>query len=61
MNSPGPRRLTIATRQSTLAMWQAEHVRDRLTARYPSATIELVGLTTQGDRLVDRPLSAIGG
>ena len=62
MNSAhGPRRLTIATRQSTLAMWQAEHVRDRLAARYPSATIELVGLTTQGDRLVDRPLSAIGG
>ena len=57
----GPRRLTIATRQSALAMWQAEHVRDRLGTLYPSATIELCGLTTQGDRVIDRPLAAIGG
>jgi hydroxymethylbilane synthase len=57
----GPRRLTIATRQSALAMWQAEHVRTRLCALYPHMTVELLGLTTQGDRLVDRPLAAIGG
>jgi hydroxymethylbilane synthase len=57
----GPRRLTIATRQSALALWQAEHIRARLTATHAHLTVELLGLTTQGDRVVDRPLSAIGG
>ena len=57
----GPRRLTIATRQSALALWQAEHVRARLNAHHPHMTIELLGLTTQGDRVQDRPLAAIGG
>ncbi len=56
-----PRRLTIATRESALAMWQAEHVRARLEALHPGTTVELLGLTTQGDRIVDRPLSAVGG
>jgi hydroxymethylbilane synthase len=56
-----PRRLTIATRESALAMWQAEHVRARLASRYPGTTVDLLGVTTQGDRVVDRPLAAIGG
>ena len=56
-----PRRLTIATRASPLAMWQAEHVRSRLASCYPGITVELLGVTTQGDRFVDRPLAAIGG
>src|SRR5690348_11078847 len=56
-----PRRLTIATRESALAMWQAEHVRSRLTSCYRGTTVELLGVTTQGDRIVDRPLAAIGG
>jgi hydroxymethylbilane synthase len=56
-----PRRLTIATRESALAMWQAEHVRSRLTSRYRGTTVELLGVTTQGDRIVDQPLAAIGG
>ena len=56
-----PRRLTIATRESALAMWQAEHVRAGLGALHPGTTIELLGLTTQGDRIIDRPLSAVGG
>ncbi len=56
-----PRRLTIATRESALAMWQAEHVRAGLTALYPGTTVELLGLTTQGDRIIDLPLSAVGG
>ena len=56
-----PRRLVIATRESALALWQAEHVRSRLSALYPAAAIELLGVTTQGDRVVDRPLAAIGG
>jgi hydroxymethylbilane synthase len=57
----GPRRLTIATRESALALWQAEHIRARLTALHPHVNIELLGVTTQGDRVVDRPLAAIGG
>src|SRR5689334_24040767 len=57
----GPRRLTIATRESALALWQAEHVRARLCALHPHLTVELLGVTTQGDRLLDRPLAAIGG
>ena len=56
-----PRRLTIATRESALAMWQAEHVRGRLSSRYPGTTVDLLGITTQGDRVLDRPLAAIGG
>jgi hydroxymethylbilane synthase len=56
-----PRRLTIATRQSALALWQAEHIRARLSRLYPSASIELLGITTQGDRILDRPLMDIGG
>jgi hydroxymethylbilane synthase len=56
-----PRRLVIATRESALALWQAEHIRTRLGTLYPHATIELLGVTTQGDRVLDRPLAAIGG
>jgi hydroxymethylbilane synthase len=58
---PSPARLVIATRQSALALWQAEHVRDRLRALYPSCSVELLGLTTQGDRRLDLPLADIGG
>src|SRR5204862_1723959 len=58
---PDPDRLVIATRESALAWWQAEHVRDRLVALYPSCKVELLGMTTQGDRIVDRPLADIGG
>jgi hydroxymethylbilane synthase len=56
-----PAKLVIATRQSALAMWQAEHVRDRLRALHPSCVVELLGLTTEGDRILDVPLSSIGG
>jgi hydroxymethylbilane synthase len=60
-NPAAPHRLTIATRESVLAMWQAEHVRARLTALHPSCTVDLLGVTTQGDRVLDRPLADIGG
>lgn len=53
--------LVIATRESPLALWQAEHVRERLRAKFPSMTVELLGMTTQGDRIVDRSLSKVGG
>jgi len=42
-------------------MWQAEHVRDRLRALYPQCSIEILGMTTQGDRILDRALSKVGG
>jgi hydroxymethylbilane synthase len=54
-------RLRIATRQSQLALWQAEHVSALLRAAHPELEIELVPLLTQGDRIQDRTLAAIGG
>ncbi len=56
-----PRRLIIATRESALALWQAEHTRARLSALYPGSTIALLGMTTKGDQILDQPLAAIGG
>ncbi len=56
-----PRRLVIATRESALALWQAEHIRARLAALYPGCEVTLLGLTTEGDEILDRPLAAIGG
>ena len=56
-----PRRLTIATRESPLALWQAEHIRARLAALHSGIAVALLGLTTQGDRMADQSLSAIGG
>jgi hydroxymethylbilane synthase len=55
------RALKIATRQSVLALWQAEHVAGRLRALYPGGKVELLPLSTQGDRILDRPLATIGG
>jgi hydroxymethylbilane synthase len=56
-----PRRLVIATRESRLALWQARHVQALLQQRYPQASVELLGMTTEGDRVLDRALSEIGG
>lgn len=56
-----PERLVIATRESQLALWQAEHIRDRLMALYPGMQVELLGMTTQGDQILDSPLSKVGG
>jgi hydroxymethylbilane synthase len=53
--------LRIATRQSPLALWQAEHVAARLRSHWGELEVELVGMTTQGDRILDTPLSRIGG
>ncbi len=53
--------LRIATRQSPLALWQAEHVRDRLLQAHPGLSIELVRMVTQGDKILDSPLARIGG
>jgi hydroxymethylbilane synthase len=53
--------LRIATRQSKLALWQAEHVADLLRAAHTGLQVELVKIVTQGDRILDRPLADIGG
>lgn len=50
----------IATRESRLAIWQAEHVRDLLRSRFGFA-VELLGMTTRGDQILDRTLSKVGG
>jgi hydroxymethylbilane synthase len=53
--------LRIATRKSPLALWQAEHVRTRLQEVHPGLRVELVTMSTQGDRVLDSPLAKIGG
>jgi hydroxymethylbilane synthase len=53
--------IRIATRKSPLAVWQAEHVADALRAHYPELRVELVLLSTTGDRLLDAPLAKVGG
>ncbi|MDP2811303.1 MAG: hydroxymethylbilane synthase [Rhodocyclaceae bacterium] len=56
-----PDRIVIATRESRLALWQAEHVRDLLRKLYPACRVELSGMTTRGDQILDRPLAKVGG
>lgn len=53
--------LRIGTRRSSLAVWQAEHVRARLEAAHPGLRCALVRIVTEGDRIVDRPLAQVGG
>ena len=55
------REIRIATRESRLALWQAEHVADRLRAHYPHIPVRLVPMTTRGDQILDAPLARIGG
>ena len=55
-----PDTLIIATRESRLALWQAEHVRALLQQRF-GLTVELLGMTTRGDQILDRALSKVGG
>jgi len=54
-------RIRIATRQSKLALWQAEHVAAQLRQAHPELQVELVPMTTRGDQIQDRSLAAIGG
>ena len=58
---PPPKRLEIALRKSALSLCHAQYIRDRLLGIYPDCEIVLRGITTQGDRIIDRPLSEIGG
>ncbi|MDK4651169.1 hydroxymethylbilane synthase [Kingella kingae] len=56
-----PKKLTIASRESALAMWQARHIQAQLQALYPDCQIDILGMTTQGDQILDKTLSKIGG
>jgi len=56
-----PARLTIATRESALALWQAHHIRDRLLGLHPGLAVEILGMTTEGDRMLGSSLAKIGG
>jgi hydroxymethylbilane synthase len=56
-----PDRLVIASRESRLAMWQAEHVRAALQQLYPRCEVTILGMTTRGDQILDRALSKVGG
>ncbi len=60
-NSDSGRPLRIATRKSPLALWQANFVKDRLQAQHPGLQVELLTLTTQGDKILDTPLAKVGG
>ena len=56
-----PQKLIIASRESALAMWQARHIQHRLQQLYPGTTVEILGMTTSGDQILDTPLAMIGG
>jgi hydroxymethylbilane synthase len=61
MSEQPSRTLRIATRESLLALWQAEYIKARLEDCHPGLQVELLGMTTRGDQLLDSPLSKIGG
>ena len=59
--SLNPAKLVIASRESALAMWQALHIQARLQTLYPNCDVQILGMTTTGDQILDSPLSRIGG
>ncbi len=56
-----PKKLVIASRESRLALWQAEHIQGRLKTLYPDCDVQILGMTTRGDQILDKTLSKIGG
>jgi hydroxymethylbilane synthase len=60
-NSSIPSKIVIATRESVLALWQANFIRDRLAELYPQTEFSISGMTTRGDQILDKSLSKIGG
>jgi len=56
-----PDRIVIASRASALAMWQAEHVQQRLRTLYPGCDVSILSMSTRGDQILDRSLAKIGG
>lgn len=61
MAANSPQRVVIATRESALALWQAHHIQARLRALYPALTVDILGMTTEGDRILGSSLAKIGG
>ena len=61
MSTLHPKKLVIASRESTLAMWQAKHIQAMLQGFYPTCDVQILGMTTTGDQILDSPLSRIGG
>ncbi|MGJ8619078.1 MAG: hydroxymethylbilane synthase [Methylophilaceae bacterium] len=61
VNKITPKKLVIASRESLLAMWQAKHIQARLQTLYPSCDVQILGMTTMGDQILDKPLANIGG
>ena len=60
-SAPALSKIVIASRESLLAMWQANFIKDRLRELYPQTEISILGMTTQGDQILDVTLSKIGG
>ncbi len=61
MSNSTTRTIRIATRKSDLAMWQAKYVQAKLLEHHPHVNVELLPMSTQGDRILDTPLAKIGG
>lgn len=59
--SSDPQKIVIASRESRLALWQAEHVQALLRTLYPQCDVSILGMTTRGDQILDRSLSKAGG
>ncbi len=59
--SIAPKKIVIASRESRLALWQAQHVQALLQALYPQCAVSILGMTTRGDQILDRTLSKVGG
>jgi hydroxymethylbilane synthase len=59
--NPKSERIVIASRKSRLAMWQSEHIAHALTRLYPHCEVSILGITTRGDQILDRPLAEVGG
>ena len=56
-----PGRIVIASRKSRLAMWQSEHIASELRRAHPGCQVSILGITTRGDQILDRPLAEVGG
>jgi len=54
-------KLVIATRESPLALWQANHVKEKLSQIHANVSVEILGMTTEGDRMLASTLSKVGG
>ncbi len=61
MSNPKPSKIRIASRESALALWQSEHIKAQLEALHPGLDVEIIGMTTKGDQILDVPLAKIGG